>query len=142
VNPAKLWKLSSDFHLRGWEIPARVLKVLNYLLFKTVLPYEVQLGTGVKLWHRGLGVVVHPNVRIGDNVQIAHGVTIQGTGNGTMVIENDVKIGAGALILTRRSQPITLGRGAVIGAGSVVVGDVAEGAVVAGNPARPLPSAQ
>jgi maltose O-acetyltransferase len=52
-----------------------------------------------------------------------------------VVIGRDVWIGGGAIIL----PGVTIGDGAVIGAGSVVTRNVAEGATVAGNPARPLP---
>lgn len=45
-------------------------------------------------------------------------------------------IGARALIL----PGVSVGDGAVVGAGSVVTRDVAEASVVAGNPARPLAS--
>jgi maltose O-acetyltransferase len=49
-------------------------------------------------------------------------------------IGNDVWIGGGAILL----PGITVGDGAVIGAGSVVTRDVAAGAVVAGNPAKAI----
>ena len=45
-------------------------------------------------------------------------------------------IGSGATVL----GGLTIGRRAMVGAGSVVTRDVAPGTVVAGNPARPLPS--
>jgi maltose O-acetyltransferase len=51
-------------------------------------------------------------------------------------IGRNVWIGGGAVIL----PGITIGDDAVIGAGSVVTRNVAPGATVAGNPARPLPS--
>jgi maltose O-acetyltransferase len=35
---------------------------------------------------------------------------------------------------------VTIGDGAVVGAGSVVTRDVAAGAIVMGNPARPRPA--
>ena len=44
-------------------------------------------------------------------------------------------IGSGAVILCG----VTIGEGAIVGAGSVVTKDVPPGATVAGNPARPLP---
>ena len=45
-----------------------------------------------------------------------------------------VWIGGGAILL----PGVTIGDGAIIGAGAVVTRDVAAGATVAGNPARPL----
>src|SRR5262249_3932516 len=48
-------------------------------------------------------------------------------------IGSDVWIGGGAILL----PGVTIGDGAVIGAGSAVTRDVARGAIVAGNPARP-----
>ena len=53
-----------------------------------------------------------------------------------MRIGNDVWIGGGAIIL----PGITIGDGAIIGAGSVVTRDVGAGVTVTGNPARPRPS--
>ena len=50
-------------------------------------------------------------------------------------IGRHVWIGGGAIIL----PGVTIGDEAVIGAGSVVTRDVAAGATVAGNPARPIP---
>ena len=47
------------------------------------------------------------------------------------VIEDDVMIGMGALIL-----PCKIGKGAIIGAGAVVLKDVEAGTKVVGNPAR------
>ncbi len=55
-----------------------------------------------------------------------------GKGKGAVMIGNDVWIGARAIVLAN----ITVGDGAVIGAGSVVTKDVPPYAIVAGNPAR------
>ncbi|MGF1465837.1 MAG: acyltransferase [Sandaracinaceae bacterium] len=49
-------------------------------------------------------------------------------------IEDDADLGTGAIVL----PGVTVGRGAIVGAGAVVTKDVAPYAVVAGNPARPL----
>lgn len=52
------------------------------------------------------------------------------------IVKRRASIGSGATILCG----LTIGEGATIGAGSVVTKDVPAGAVVAGNPARPLRS--
>jgi len=49
-------------------------------------------------------------------------------------IEDRASIGSGAVIL----GGVTVGAGALVGAGAVVTRDVAPGATVVGNPARPL----
>ncbi len=82
-------------------------------------------------------------VMIGPNVQIytaAHALDaderIQGVETALPVtIEDRVWIGGGAILL----PGVTIGREAVVGAGSVVTRDVPAGARVAGNPARLLP---
>jgi len=50
------------------------------------------------------------------------------------IVETGASIGSGSTIL----GGLTIGRNAMIGAGSVVTKDVEPGTVVAGNPARPL----
>jgi acetyltransferase-like isoleucine patch superfamily enzyme len=51
-----------------------------------------------------------------------------------ITIDDDVSIGIGAIIL----KGVHIGQGARINAGAVVTRDVAAGAVVAGNPAKPV----
>jgi Acetyltransferase (isoleucine patch superfamily) len=51
---------------------------------------------------------------------------------GKIIVDDDVWIGIGAIILSG----VTIGRGAVVGAYSVVTKDVEPYAIVAGNPAR------
>jgi acetyltransferase-like isoleucine patch superfamily enzyme len=54
------------------------------------------------------------------------------TARGDIVIEADAWIGAGAVIL----PGVKVGRGAVVGAGSIVTSDVPPLTIVAGQPAR------
>ncbi len=52
------------------------------------------------------------------------------------VVERGASIGSGATVL----GGVRIGAGATVGAGAVVTGDIAPGATVLGNPARPLPA--
>ena len=80
-------------------------------------------------------------VEIGNNCFIGHGVMFTNDlfpqadrswfFMGFTVIEDDVTIGSNATIL-----PVTIGKGALIGAGAVVTRNVKPGAIVKGNPAR------
>ena len=80
----------------------------------------------VRLDHWALGVVVHPNVTVGRNVRIFHGVTIAGeTWIGSpqrVVIEDGVLIGMGASIVPKINCGLRIGAGACVGAGAVVAG--------------------
>ena len=51
---------------------------------------------------------------------------------GSIIIANDAWIGVGVIVL----GGVRIGEGAVVGAGSVVTGDVPDGAIAAGVPAR------
>ena len=93
----------------------------------------------------GMGVVVGETAAIGNDVTLYHGVTLGGISPAIdasaqvnvkrhPTLADGVIVGAGAQVL----GPITVGRGARVGANAVVLQDVAPGAVVIGIPARPL----
>ena len=99
------------------------------------------LGKGTYL-NRGVNVVCDREVRIGANCAISWDVVIMDTdqhlrdGVGgppvPVVLEDDVWVGCRAIIL----KGVTIGRGAVIGAGAVVTRDVPPFSVAVGQPAR------
>jgi putative colanic acid biosynthesis acetyltransferase WcaB len=111
--------------------------VLVHWLMGIELDYQTEVGPGLALQH-GTGLVVHQKARIGSGCTLRHGVTLgERVKNGPIpVLGNRVEIGANAVVL----GGIFIGDCAVIGAGSVVLHDVAVGAVVAGNPAKPIRS--
>jgi putative colanic acid biosynthesis acetyltransferase WcaB len=106
------------------------------------LPWDTQVGANLQLQH-GVGLVVNHETIIGENCVLRNSTTIgnkklaDGSYSAAPKIGNNVDIGANVVII----GAITVGDNAVIGAGSVVVKDVPEGAVVAGNPARVIRSA-
>jgi acetyltransferase-like isoleucine patch superfamily enzyme len=113
------------------------------------------IGEGTKVWSAhaisiGDRVIISHCVNIFDNIthpldprkRHFHFNEIINSGNlecvdlegETVFIENDVWIGCMSIIL----RGVTLGEGAVIGAGSVVTEDVPPYTVVCGNPARAI----
>lgn len=128
------YRLSVFFYRNHIPVVPKFLDYLIRLIFSCWLPHTVKAGKNLILGYGGLGVVIHSNAEIGNNVHIDQCVTIGGNGveEGVPVIENDVYIGAGSVII----GPVRIGEGAIIGANSLVNRDVESRTVVAGNPAR------
>lgn len=107
------------------------------VFFSCDIKYTVSIGKGVKFYHNALGVVIHKNSVIGNNVSIYQNVTLGGNGkergaNGAPIIKDGVFIGAGAVIL----GPVVIGQNAKIGANAVVINDVPSDMTAVGVPSR------
>ncbi|MEI9995391.1 MAG: hypothetical protein WDM91_12410 [Rhizomicrobium sp.] len=101
--------------------------------FTMVTAANVRIGAH---FHCNIYSYVAHDCVIGDFVTFAPRVCC----NGNVVVEDDVYVGTGAVIKQGRpGAPLVIGKGAVIGMGAVVTKSVAPGAVVVGNPARPMP---
>lgn len=85
-----------------------------------------------RFFHGNIYSYVAHDCVIGDFVTFAPGVMC----NGNVVIEDHAYIGTGVVIRDGSDNPITIGRGAVVGMGAVVTKSVPPGATVIGNPAR------
>ena len=130
----KLYKLENVFYKIKLVPFAFLIRLFMRIVFLCDIPYKTKIGKGTCFPHYALGVLIHPNVIIGKNCKILHGVTIGGkSGNPNLpVIEDNVLIGAGAIIIGN----IRIGKNSIIGAGSVVTHDVKPFTIVAGNPAK------
>jgi serine O-acetyltransferase len=142
MSPERLWKLSAALRRRGWRRPALLVKKLNSALYHNSLAPGATFSSDVRFGHHGFGTMVHSNVVIGRKVKIWHNVTLAvraATGSPhRIVIEDDVTIGANAVVVTPHEGSVHIGRGARIGAGVVVTHDVPAGATVVSVPARVL----
>lgn len=98
----------------------------------SIITSNVKIG---RFFHCNLMSYVAHDCVIGDFVTFAPKVAC----NGNVVIEDYAYIGTGALIREgKKTQPLRIGKGAVIGMGAVVTRDVPPGETWVGNPARPL----
>lgn len=113
--------------------------------------YGYNINTGNKVFFNFNCVVLDvAEVRIGNNVFFGPAVQIYTVNHPLdakarntlveqalpVVIEDDVWIGGGTIVL----PGVTIGKGSVVAAGSVVTKDIPPGVVVAGNPCRVIKS--
>ena len=134
-------RLAHSLWLHRWHLAGRFLSHIGRMLTGIEIHPGARIGRRVFIDH-GMGVVIGETAEIGDDCTLYHGVTLGGRAprRGEQgqkrhpTLGNDVIVGSGAQIL----GPFRVGNGARIGAGSVVVREVPEGATMVGSPARPV----
>jgi serine O-acetyltransferase len=119
----------------GREALALFLQNRTSEVFGVDIHPAARVGNGILIDH-ATSVVIGETAVIEDNVSILHEVTLGGTGKAEgdrhPKVRHGVLIGAGAKILGN----VEVGRGAKVGAGSVVLEDVPPHCTVAGVPAQ------
>ena len=99
------------------------------------IPSSTKIGKGFFIGHFGT-IVINCEVRIGNNCNIAHGVTIgqanRGKLKGSPTIGDKVWIGTNSVIVGR----ITIGNNILIAPNSFVNFDIPSNSLVIGNPAK------
>ena len=130
-----LHRLAHFFYRRNWFTTARLISHFNRFFTGIEIHPGAKIGRRLFIDH-GMGVVIGETSEIGDDCLIYKGVVLGGT---TLekkkrhpTLSNRVIVGSNATIL----GAITIGDGARIGSGSVVVKPVPPNVTVVGVPAR------
>jgi serine O-acetyltransferase len=126
----RLWRAEASFLARAVSEFGRALTGIE-------IHPGARIGRRVVIDH-GAGIVIGETAVVEDDVTIYQGVTLGGTRNVRRkrhpTVRKGATIGVGASVL----GDITVGEGAKVGAGAVVLVDVDPGASVGGIPAVPL----
>ncbi|MDP8229928.1 MAG: serine O-acetyltransferase [Candidatus Gorgyraea atricola] len=132
-----LWfhRMAHFFYAHKMYVIARAISHVSRFLTGVEIHPGAKIGRRVFMDH-GMGVVIGETSEIGDDALLYKGVVLGGTalkkGKRHPTIGKNVVIGSNACVL----GPITIGDGAKIGSGSVVVKDVPSGATVVGIPGK------
>lgn len=130
-----LHRLAHGLWLRRHQTLARMLSHLNRLVTGIEIHPGARIGRRFFIDH-GAGVVIGETAEVGDDVLMYAGVVLGGTSSERTkrhpTIGNGVVLGSHAVVL----GAITVGDGAKVGSGSVVVEPVPPGATVIGLPGR------
>lgn len=120
--------LMTVMHPSAMISPSAVIEQGAVILAGAIIGPAARLGRATIVNH---AASVDHDCMIGDCVNICPGVRL----GGGVDVEQGAFVGLNACVLPGRH----IGQYAIIGAGSVVIDDVAPNCTVAGNPARPLP---
>lgn len=146
-NKFEIWLTYSGVHALSWHRWANRLYKMHLKLFARMTAQLCKFFTGIDIHpaakiaagvfiDHGEGVVIGETAEIGTGTVLYQGVTLGGTGKESgkrhPTIGENCVIAAGAKVL----GAITIGDGAKIGAGAVVLKDVPARATAVGVPAR------
>jgi len=128
-------RIAHFLYEKRFFVLARIISQIARFFTGIEIHPGAKIGEGLFIDH-GMGVVIGETTEIGDNVTLYQGVTLGGTGKEKgkrhPTIGNNVVISAGAKVL----GSITVGDGAKIGAGAVVLKPVPPYSTVVGVPGR------
>ncbi len=130
-----LFRLSQLFYKSIILIPlAYLLTILNDTLNGVWIGPKVEVGKGFYLGHPR-GLVVNPNVKIGNYCSIIQQVTLGGP---RTEIGDYVSLNAGAKVISDplKSEIVKVGNNSIVAAGAIVLSSFEESSVLAGIPAK------
>ena len=136
LSAAIQFRISARLERKGHPMLAALVGRLNLALNGVQISPQATIGPGLHLPHPS-GVVVGNGVRSGEDLTLFQNVTLGARslgGNDYPVVGRRVIIFANSIV----TGEILLGDGCRVGAGSVVLHDVAPGTTVVGVPAVPV----
>jgi serine O-acetyltransferase len=142
IHAIVLHRMAHACWRRGFRFMGRFLSQFGRFFTGIEIHPGAKIGKRLFIDH-GMGVVIGETAEIGDDVTLYHDVTLGGVAPSVdsdsqrdqkrhPTLEDGVIVGSGAQIL----GPITVGKGARVGANAVATKDVPAGVTVVGIPAR------
>jgi len=115
--------------------PRLISQIMRFLTGIEIHP-GAQIGKRFFIDH-GMGVVIGETAKVGNDCMLYHGVTLGGGGwwkdkkgkKRHPTLEDHVTVGMGAALI----GPLTVGKGSIVGAKSVITRDVPPGVIVIGR---------
>ena len=129
-------EIKSSLICGGARFLGRITKLVYNILCSNGISTKAEIGEGKVFYHYGVGCVVHELCQIGEKCRIFGNVTLGCKGSENEKpgrpprIENNVMIGAGAVILGE----ISIGDNSIIGANAVVLEGVPANSIAVGVP--------
>lgn len=122
------------FYALKFKRIGKLLSLTSRLIFGGWIPGSAKIGKNFTVGYWGMGIVIHSESVIGDNVTIAQNVTIgRNFGDRAVpVIGDDVYIGTGSVVFGE----ITIGNNVIVGSNSLINKSVPDNCTVVGNPMR------
>jgi len=126
INDISKKQYNRSMGLKFYNFFINILVSLGCNDIRTTIPLTTHFS------HNGVGVIISPDVHLGEHCIIGQNVTLGERKGGVPTLGDGVIIHAHSIILGN----IQIGDFSVIGAGSVVLEDIPKWSIAKGNPAK------
>ncbi|MGI6031323.1 MAG: serine O-acetyltransferase EpsC [Eubacteriales bacterium] len=129
------YRIAHFFQRHRWYFVARFISQTARFLTGVEIHPGATIGHGLFIDH-GSGIVIGETTQIGDNCTLYQGVTLGGTGKDKgkrhPTLLDNVMVGSGAKVL----GPVVIGNNVKVAAGAVVLHDIPDDSTAVGVPAH------